>query len=219
MYKKIIVLGLCLAAASPVMGWAKASSSQVPILTFPLLGPVVPVEKASSTLTRNDNGVTIRVRTNSLGAREAITLWMVVFNQPEECTNPTEISLCSDPDLSNPDVVGDVMYVAGNVVGSSGKANFAGHKSIGDNEGSIFVPLLPAGVQPAGLQNPRGAEIHVIVHTHGEMLPGFMPSMIQSFSGGCQDPGAPFIGLHFPEWGQQGPNTCFSLQFAVHQPE
>ena len=191
------------------------------VLTFPLLGPVVPVEGAKSTLVRTDSGVTVRIRTNSLPQGEAFTLWMVVFNNPSYCEHPSEISLCGDPDIANPenpDVAADVMYVAGNVIGNSGKANFAGHRKIGDNSGSIFFPLLPAGMQPPGLQNPEGAEIHIIVHSHGEMLPEYMPSMIQTFGGGCVDPGAPFFGLHFPEWGPQGPNVCQSLQFAVHQP-
>ena len=218
MYRRLAAIALCTALCLPISASAEANTSNSQILTFPLLGPVIPVEGASSTLTRNDNGVTVRVRTNSLIQNDAVTLWMVVFNYPEACQNPSEISQCTDADLTNPEVVGDVMYVAGNVVGGSGRANFAGHKSIGDNDGSIFVPLLPPGVQPPGLQNPQGAEIHTIVHTHGQMLPDYMPSMIQSFGGGCQDPGAPFIGLHFPEWGQQGPNTCLSLQFAVHQP-
>lgn len=216
--RRLLLFTLVTGLLAPHTTWARASTDRVPVLTFPLLGPVVPVEGATSTLTRNDNGVTVRVRTNSLSPGDAITLWMAVFNYPDACTNPTEISMCSDPDLANPEVVGDVMYVSGNVVGNSGRASFAGRKSIGENDGSIFVPLLPPGVQPAGLQNPRGAEIHVVVHTHGEMLPEYMPSMIQTFGGGCQDPGAPFIGLHFPEWGEQGPNTCLSLQFAVHEP-
>ena len=110
------------------------------------------------------------------------------------------------------------MYLAGNVIGGAGRASFAGHKRIGENTGSIFFPLLPPGVQPPGLQDPLGAEIHLVVHTHGPMLSEFMPDMIQTFGGGCQDPGAPFFGLHFPEWGLQGPNTCLSLQFAVHEP-
>ena len=216
--RRIVIFALASCLAVSQASWAGASTDRAQLLTFPLLGPVVPVDGATSTLTRNDNGVTVRVRTNSLAMGEAITLWMVVFNHPEACQHPTEVSMCSDLDLGIAEVVGDVMYVAGNVVGNSGRANFAGHKSIGENTGSIFVPLLPPGVQPAGLQNPRGAEIHVVVHTHGEMLPQYMPSMIQSFGGGCVDPGAPFIGLHFPEWGEQGPNTCLSLQFAVHQP-
>ena len=216
--KRLVLIAVALVLSAPQLTWARASTDQAQILTFPLLGPVVPVAGATSTLTRNVNGVTVRVRTNSLTPGDAITMWMVVFNHPEACTNPTELGQCSDLDLGNEDVAGDVMYVGGNVVGQSGKANFAGHKSIGDNDGSIFVPLLPPGVQPVGLLNPLGAEIHVIVHTHGAMLPEFMPSMIQTFGGGCEDPGFPFIGLHFPEWGEQGPNTCLSLQFAVHQP-
>lgn len=210
-------LGIVLLTLSSAPAWSK-NSDTAQILTFPLLGPVVPVEGAESTLVRTDTGVTARVKTNSLPQGAAFTLWMVVFNEPENCEYGSEISQCGDPDIANPDVVADVMYVAGNVIGNSGKASFAGHRKIGDNSGSIFFPLLPPGVQPPGLQNPRGAEIHMVVHSHGDMLPEYMPSMIQSFGGGCMDPGAPFPGLHFPEWGIQGPNTCLSLQFAVHQP-
>lgn len=210
--------GLALLCGSAWAG-GPADKDTAQILTFPLLGPIVPVEGATSTLVRTDTGVTARVQTNSIPAGDAVTIWMVVFNNPDECLFPTPLGQCSDPDIENPAVVADVMYLTGNVVGGAGKASFAGHKQLGDNTGSIFFPLFPPGVQPAGMQNPRGAEIHIVVHTHGQLLPEYMPDMIQTFGGGCQDPGAPFIGLHFPEWGAQGPNTCYSLQFAVHVAE
>ncbi len=199
------------------LAWAGPGNSETAqIFTFPLLGPVVPVDGATTKLVRTDFGVAARVQTNSIPAGDAVTIWMVVFNNPDACQFPTDLGQCSDPDIADPAVVADVMYLAGNVVGNSGKASFAGHKKIGENTGSIFVPLLPPGVEPPGLQNPTGAEIHLVVHTHGQKLPEYMPDMIKTFAGGCQDPGAPFFGLHFPEWGKQGPNTCLSLQFAVH---
>jgi len=176
-----------------------------------------PVENASSRLVRTNIGITAQVSTRDLNPDDAVTLWMIVFNDPSQCTNPSPLSACSDPDIGNPAVQADVMYTAGNVVGGSGISSFVGFRMIGDNSGSVFRPLLPPGEQSPGLINPRGAEVHLIVHSHGPVIPEFMPGMIQTFVGGCFDPGPPFSGLYFPEWGPQGPNTCQSMQFAVHK--
>lgn len=205
-----VVLGYTLAAST----WA-ARPAKVPVLDFTALPSIVLIEGAHSKLIRNGNGVSIRVRTNSLMPGAAYTLWMVVFNFPGECGAPYA---CNDLDIGNPDVAADVMYVTGNIVGGSGNSSFAGHVAIGDINGSIFnVPPPPFPFPPAvGLLNPEGAELHFIVHSHGQKLSEYMPSMIQTFAGGCMDPGAPFIGLFIePEWGVPGPNTCESHQLSV----
>ena len=179
-----------------------------------ILQPTTKVDGATSKVIRTYAGVSVQVRTNGLTPGDAYTLWFIVFNFPENCASTP----CSGPDLENPEVVGDIMYIAGNVVGGSGRAAFAGHKSIGENRGSILPPLLPPGIQPPGLLDPMGAEIHLLVHTHGPMIPEYMPDMIHTFGGGCVDPGFPFFGLHFPEWGAAGPNTCVTEQGTVHSP-
>ena len=188
------------------------NTSTAPLLDF---WTGVPIEGGGmSRVTRTDSGVSVQVRANQLTPGEAYTLWMVVFNYPEFCGVPYA---CFDPDIGNPWVMADVMYAAGNVVGASGNSGFAGHKAIGDNSGSIFPPLFPPGIEPPGMLNPLGSEIHLIVHTHGPMIPEYMPDMIKTFGGGCVDPGPPFTGLWFPEWGAQGPNNCLSQQVGIHR--
>ena len=184
-----------------------------PVLWF---GSFEPVPGASSQLIRTDGGITGQVRTNSLTPGDAYTLWMVVFNFPEFCAAPYA---CNDGDIGMPGVEADVLYLTGKVIGGSGMGGFAGHMAIGDTSGSIFnVADAPFPLPPAvGLLNPGGAEVHLVVHTHGQKLPEYMPSMIQSFAGGCVDPGAPFSGVFIePEWGEPGPNACESQQVAVH---
>jgi len=77
-------------------------------------------------------------------------------------------------------------------------------------------PLFPPDIEPPGLLNPTGAEIHLLMHSHGQKIVEFMPEMIHTFGGGCVDPGPPFSGLWFPEWGPQGPNACVTEQVAIH---
>ena len=94
-----------------------------------------------------------------------------------------------------------------------------GRKAIGDNSGSVFPPFyefLGIPAEAAGLQNPRGAEIHLLMHSHGPKIPELMPAMIHTFAGGCQDPGPPFAPLMFPEWGPVGPNSCVTEQASIH---
>lgn len=154
-----------------------------------------------SALTRNDGGVSFTVRTSGLEPNTANTLWIVVFNKPENCSGP-----CGEDDLFTPSVMTDVMYSAGRVVMHSGKANYAGTRRVGDNKGSIF-PVF--GVPSPGLMDARKAEIHLIVRTHGEIITGLINEMISTFAAGCA--GFP------PALGTPGPNTCEDIQFAVHK--
>jgi hypothetical protein len=119
------------------------------------------------------------------------------------------------PDLFRAETVADVLYAAGEVIGGSGRASFGSHRSVGDAGGSLLAPL---GRPAPGVTNPRGAEIHLLVHNHGPVIPEFMPDMIQTFNGGCQHPGGPFPDPLPPEYGAMGPNTCRTIQLSVHQP-
>ena len=60
-----------------------------------------------------------------------------------------------------------VVYLAGHVVGGNGQATFSGHLSSPD------------------IDNPLGAEIHLVVRDHGEAIPGQIPSLIHTGGGGC----------------------------------
>ncbi|MGH3735023.1 MAG: hypothetical protein ACRDT6_05305 [Micromonosporaceae bacterium] len=51
--------------------------------------------------------------------------------------------------------------------------------------------------------------MHMVVRTHGQALPEYLPEQIQSFGAAC--------GNVPEEFGGGGPNTCEDLQFAVHE--
>lgn len=165
----------------------------------------------SSRLVRNAAGVSYRLSTTGLAPGTAATLWIVIFNEPENCAT----SPCGEPDLFDPDVVTDVMYGAGSLVGGSGKATFAGRRAVGDGSGSLWEIL---GLPSPGLLDARQAEIHLIVRTHGPVIAGMAREMISTFNGGCPRGDPPDDLPDDPFIGPEGPNVCEDLHFAVHQP-
>jgi len=176
----------------------------------------------SSTVVRGPSGVSFRLATTGLEPGYAYTLWVVVFNNPSACTAPTPFSRCSDPDVGNPAAMPDVLYGIGHVVGGSGTVTLAGHRRVGDGSGSISAPI---GLPAFGLVDPEGAEILLVVHEHGPLLPAYLPDQIQTVGGGCTDAGipapgvaSPFNAYTGPEYGRRGPNTCRSIQFSFHTP-
>lgn len=131
---------------------------------------------ARAQLVRTDNGISMTINTEVEPG--AYTNWWIIFNNPEECSNPLPDigALCSPADFINPLVAGSVLYAAGNIVGPSWKGRFAGHLSLGDTGGALFGP---------GILNPMGAEVHVLVRSHGPIIPGDVPSQIHTVGGGC----------------------------------
>ncbi|PJF39395.1 MAG: hypothetical protein CUN54_08815, partial [Phototrophicales bacterium] len=45
------------------------------------------IEGTSATLTRHENGVHVEVQTSDLEPGHAFTMWWVIFNEPENCTD------------------------------------------------------------------------------------------------------------------------------------
>lgn len=116
----------------------------------------------------------------------AVTMWAVIFNNPQNCNNG-----CGADDLATPGVNASVLYVTGQRVQSNGRAAFAGAFSKNSVMGTLFGP---------GLIDPATAEIHLIVRSHGRVIPDMLAGQISSVNGGCP------------------PNTCTDLQFAAHLP-
>ncbi len=71
------------------------------------------VQGASSTIHRNDNGITVNFKTKNLIPGNAYTMWFVVFG-----------------DMGGPPML--VTYAAGHIAGGNGKGNFSGHLSVGE---------------------------------------------------------------------------------------
>lgn len=128
------------------------------------------VPGASSTLRRSADGISFSLQTTGLPAGHAFTVWALIFNNPSACPGACNES---SGDLNIPAVQGSVQHFAGHIVGDTG--TFAGRVSVGD--GLVGNDLDQ--VRGPGLLDPYGAELHLIVRDHGEMLPG---SLVDQFN-------------------------------------
>ena len=77
-------------------------------------------------------------------------------------------------------------------------------------------PLPEGWIAGRGLENPLGADVHLVLNDHGPVLTEFMSEMIHTYRAGCTDASLPPI---FPASakadGTPGPNTCRLWQVAV----
>ncbi|MDX1664575.1 MAG: hypothetical protein R3272_12335 [Candidatus Promineifilaceae bacterium] len=203
-----LAVGLLLAVAAPGFagGGSQHTTSDVYWFDpFPTAGDRV--DGASASLVTNEAGATMRIQTSGLTPGDAVTIWWVIFNNPEACAGYPNAA-CTMADLmGNTAAVGaEVTYATGNVIGGSGKGNFAAHLAPGHTTQEWFGN---------GFTNPTGAEIHLVVHTHGQKIPGLVDEMIGTYRAGCHDDA--FINDSHPahDDGTPGPNQCIDLQFAI----
>lgn len=132
------------------------------------------IAKAASYLKTNKEGASMRLHTSELTPKNAVTVWWLVFNHPENCTHGTAPYSCGREDLAplggDPSVESSVIFGAGRVIGGKGEGKFSSHLSVGDTEDALFG---------SGLTNPLGAEIHFVVRDHGPKDPSLMPGQIR----------------------------------------
>lgn len=136
------------------------------------------VPGSSASLVSNPNGATTALQTSDLPAG-TYTTWWLIWNNPDACQNPNPILVgtqCTLADKGNSEVGFSVVYGTGHVVGSNGVGNFGSYLKKDD------LTKVRSG---AGLTNPMGAEIHVVVRYHGELEAGIVPEEIHTFGGGC----------------------------------
>jgi hypothetical protein len=183
-----------------------------------LYDPSTPI--GTSSLVRTDAGLSATFRSSGVPAGQAVTLWFIVFNNPSACA-----ATCGLADLLfNLDAQGDFLVGGGNVVGGSGLVTIGGNLKVGDTTGSGFPEIGFDPERAIGLTNPWGAQVSLLLHSHGPMVPGpTLASQISSFTGGCTT----FLGdLELPGSGladgpEDVPNAvgeCSTLQGSVHLP-
>lgn len=171
-------LALTLALGSSALAISADRATNSVYWTF---DPTTPI--GTSSLVRTDAGLSATFQSSGIPAGQAVTLWFIVFNNPSGCDSDP----CSILDLLfNPDAEGDFLVGAGNVVGASGRVNLGGALKVGDASGSGFLEIPLPDEQAIGLTNPRGAEVHLALHSHGPAVTGqTLKSQISSFTGGC----------------------------------
>jgi hypothetical protein len=170
------------------------------------------VEDARAGLHRQADGIRVRTHTAELSHGDVVTLWWVIFNNPEECAGP-----CGEADLfDGPEgptgVEPSCLFADGSIVGGNGGARFHDRLGIGEARDSCIDFFVEAvdGLegQDHGLTNPTGAEIHLVMRSHGPLIPGMVSEQRSTFGGGCKE----FLGPGVDEL-QTG--QCSDQQFAV----
>ena len=102
---------------------------------------------AGSSVVRTDQGASFTIRTSDLAAGDAVTVWWVVFNNPELCTAGEGDFRCGIGDLlpfgGDPRVDSSAFYAAGHVIGGSGMTGFEGHTTTRGPDGRGPVGTRP----------------------------------------------------------------------------
>lgn len=156
------------ALAMGISGPAQAQTSKADVFTFfnadetAAAGDVV----GQARLHRSKEGANLGIETTELVPGDAYTIWWIIFNNPDACAPPG----CSGADFpangGDPAVEASVMNATGRVADSDGNATFSAFLPAG------FMHTNRESTNPRqafgpGLQNVRGAEIHVVVRSHG----------------------------------------------------
>jgi hypothetical protein len=170
------------AVASAVNG----QTSTADIVTFflpdetPAAGDVV----GTASLTRTATGVHLTANSTLLDAGSAHTLWWIIFNNPAAC----DPAGCSDADFGTPEVEASVMNATGRVADATGNATFGAFLPVG------FMHTNPSSLNGRqlfgpGLQNAAGAEIHVVIRSHGPWSGNI--EQISTVAGDCMNAASP----------------------------
>lgn len=209
-------LGLALSAALLIGAMpaaaqdAEAPTTQTSIsgaFGFPgTVGEGKPVARSSSNYIAYEDGISATLDTTGLVPGHAVTMWWVVFNQPDLCTNGAGGLRCGEPDLlimgGDEAIEGTVLFAAGHIVGPDGAGHYGSALATGDTSGVM--------VDGPGLTNPLGADVHLVLRDHGPMQAGLFDDALGTYGGGC---------LEAPEGtGELGDFACLEVQFAAHEP-
>jgi hypothetical protein len=180
--------------------------AQQQLIAFGGNGKSGPVAGAWARLLRNKNGISYQIHAGELTPGHTYSLWLVVINNPGACaaTPCTAAEILTNAATNSQVTAGGT----GTIAGAAGKGTLAGAASVG---------TLSGWLEGRSLDDPFGAEVHLVINSHGPMLPEFMPAMIKTYRAGCSN-SSPFPPVFPPSAladGAAGPNACLLYQAAV----
>ncbi|MBX2876334.1 MAG: hypothetical protein KTR30_29720 [Saprospiraceae bacterium] len=161
-------------------------------------------------LARTRQGVFYSLSAKDLTPGHVITVWAVVFNQPQHCAEFPEA--CKGSDLSEPAVLGDAVYTSGGVVRANGTIRLRAFLREGDASGSMAHEVSTA-FPPTGLLDLDDGEVHLVIRDHGPAIPGKVYEQRSSFTGGCAISFPPFSAFPVNE------GECGNIFTAIHLAE
>ncbi|MDH3674054.1 MAG: hypothetical protein OES12_01055 [Anaerolineae bacterium] len=159
-----------------------------------------------SELDRANDSVSVHINTKHLDHNPngtTYTVWWVIFNDPDNCVDGcdgADIDACA-PECDDEGI--SVLWATGSVIPANGKGEFQADLAEGIPSGQVLFGQ--------GLTDAEGAEIHMVIRTHGPPIPGLVDEQITLFGGGCdvEHEGDLPVGVGYP---------CEDQQFAIHQP-
>lgn len=161
-----------------------------------------PTTDGLATLERGEDWIETTIETSGLPAG-AYTVWWLVFDTPDGCSET-----CDEDDLLNPDASVSDFWATGGVVSDDGTATLSVRYRVGDDLGEQDVQQI---LGDGSLDTSR-AEVHNIIKYHGPASsdPATLRSQTTTLLGSC-DEGANAIDLGEP-FGVQ----CFDPQHVVY---
>jgi hypothetical protein len=163
-------------------------------------------------LTRFENGVTMAVSTSDLVQGEVYSVWWVIFNEPENCSDGVcdvdDVLILEDGVVPRDEDGNRLMNMEG-IAGANVSIQHAagGYAQDGTlhTSASLGIGAVPGIVLGPGLLDAHNAEIHLVIRTHGPAADNLeiLADQISTFGGGCE----PMDAL-----------PCDDVQFAVFAP-
>jgi len=214
LYATLTLAGVVALLALIIAPFMVVTAQQAPIVSS---SPVFSFADGSevadgwSTVTRSENGVAMTLHTTDLVPNDTYTIWWVIFNAPENCSD----GVCNEDDIFYVDENGlaldenggrqlnfdaveaaqvSVQHATGGYFGDAVNGHFSASLGLGDVPGIVFGP---------GLLDAQGAEVHLVVRTHGPKIDDLFDAQISTFGGAC-DP--------------LNEAPCVDVQFSMHQP-
>lgn len=163
---------LMIAGWTPMNVSASHTMQTVDILSLANFAPV----RGAATITRDMNSAWVNLYASGLKKKSAYTVWWVIFNDPSLCGDA-----CGDEDADFEQAGVAACYAGGFVTGTDGVANVSVHLEggdIADGQECIIPGELAEG-------NGYGAEIHVVIRSHGRMIRGRVDEQTGSYLGAC----------------------------------
>ena len=124
------------------------------------------IEGTYSQLFRSENAVAMELRTSGLMPEAPYTVWWVIFNNPAACSDACDANdlFAEDGSLSlNEAAEISILFADGAMSDAEGNGNFSAVLTQDRPFGQVLVG--------PGLTATQDAEIHLVVRTHGELIP------------------------------------------------
>ena len=208
----LLTTGVLAASAAP----GKTRTTSEIYWTWDFMGGDTSNPLGTSTLFRSPRSIQARYETTGLTMGNAMTLWFIVFNYPENCAAGPY--LCTPADLGDTPAQGDFLVASGHVIGSQ---VFTGELKAGQNSGSGLAEVLGCTDCTPGLMEPMTALVLLAIHDHGPAQSGqTLRAQISTYLGGCV---GPFNGdengfaLGFGDL-PDAVGECSTTQFSAHAP-